>query len=400
MIKTLEIKPGIFWAGVVDYDLKVFDVIMETEYGTNYNSYIVEGKDKIALIDTAKELFCGEYIERLKQVVDISKIDYIVVNHTEPDHSGCLKSVLEAAPNAKVVCTAPAKMNLKNIVNGDFECIVPKADTVIDLGGKTLKFISAPFLHWPDTMFTYVPEDKALFTCDAFGCHYASDKILASIEDGEYLKAQRYYYDVIMSPFAPYVLKAIDKLEKDNVDYDMILPSHGPVLDDSPKETVERYRKWATETVNHKKQNKATVAYVTCYGYTKLLAEQIAKAFEDKGMETEMIDVSTIPIEESVDKITASSVVAIGSPTVNKDALKPVWDVLSSVSAIAVKGTGAIAFGSYGWSGEAVPFIEQRLNELGYNVMDTLRVKFRPIEVDLKQAYDMGIKLSDSALEK
>ncbi len=397
MIKSMEIVPGIFWAGVVDHDLKVFDVIMETKYGTNYNSYLAIGKDKIALIDTAKERFCDEYIERLKQVIDISKIDYVVINHTEPDHSGCLKSVLDAAPNAVVVCTSPAKMNLQSIINRPFECIIPKADTVIDLGGKTLKFINAPFLHWPDTMFTYIPEDKALFTCDAFGCHYATEKVLESLEDGEFLKAQRYYYDVIISPFAKYVLEAIDKLEAGNIQIDLLLPSHGPVLDQKPLETVERYRTWATETINHRKENKAAVAYVSCYGYTKQLAEQIAKALKDAGMDTKLFDISTVSVEEAVGIITSSSVFALGSPTVNKDALKPVWDVLSSIHTQAVKGANVVVFGSYGWSGEAVPFMEARLTDMGCKIAGTLRVKFRPIEGDLKQAYESGQKLAEAA---
>lgn len=396
MNNTIEIMPGIFWTGIVDHDLKKFDVIMETEYGTNYNSYIVKGTEKIALIDTAKESFRDDYIEKLKSIVDISKIDYIVVNHTEPDHSGCLKSVLELAPNALVICTAPAKMNLTSILNGPFNCMIPKADTVIDLGGKTLKFISAPFLHWPDTMFTYVAENKALFTCDAFGCHFATDTVLESKEDGEFLKAQKYYYEVIMSPFAKYVIDAIEKLNKENVAIDIILPSHGPVLDQNPHETIKRYHDWAMETLGRKKTNRAAVAYVSCYGYTKLLAEQIAEGLKAEGMETKLMDVSEMSVEGAADILTASSVFAVGSPTVNKDVLKPVWDVLLSLSSLAMKDTKVVAFGSYGWSGEAVPFMEQRLKELGCDVISSLKVKFRPIEGDLKQAYELGKTLAQT----
>ena len=179
-MKSLELKKDIYWIGSLDPNLRIFDIIMETEFGTTYNSYIVKGSEKIALFETVKAKCFEEYIEKIKQYVDPKKIDYIVVDHTEPDHAGSVEMLLDYAPNAKVVGSQAAIDFLREIANKDFDTIVVNHGDTLDLGNKTLKFISAPFLHWPDSIYTYIPEDKVLVTCDSFGAHYSWDEVLFS----------------------------------------------------------------------------------------------------------------------------------------------------------------------------------------------------------------------------
>jgi flavorubredoxin len=268
----LEVTKDIWWVGVQNPGLRVFDVVMTTEWGTSYNSYLVKGGEKTALIDSVRDGFFDEQMEGIRQIADPEKIDYIIVNHTEPDHSGSLGKTLELAKNAVVVCTRPAKTLIKELLNKDFECIVVGDGDSIDLGGKKIEFISAPFLHWPDTMFTYIPDDRFLSTCDAFGFHFSAPEVfddLTTLTDAME-QAQKYYFDVIMSPFKPYVLEAVAKIR--GLGIDIIGPSHGPVLRSDPWAAVDRYEKWAQPVVNDPK--KIYIGYVSCYGYTGKLAEK------------------------------------------------------------------------------------------------------------------------------
>jgi flavorubredoxin len=200
MKQPVEITKGIYWVGAQNPDLRVFDVIMRTEWGTSYNSYLVKGTEKTALIDSVKEQFSDEQVERISKVCDVKSIDYIICNHTEPDHSGALWKLLELAPGATVLCSKPASVFLRSIMNRDFSCRVVTDGDTLELGGKTLKFISAPFLHWPDSIFTYVTEDAVLFSGDVFGFHFSAENVfddLTPLSD-EMLKSQKYYFDVIM----------------------------------------------------------------------------------------------------------------------------------------------------------------------------------------------------------
>ena len=202
-MKTLELKKNLYWTGILDPNLRVFDIIMETEFGTTYNSYILKGSKKIALFETAKVKFFDEYIKEISQITDVKNIDYIIVNHTEPDHAGSVEKLIEMNPNIKIVGTAVAIGFLKNIVNRDFYSMIVRENDILSLGDKTLHFMFLPNLHWPDTMYTYVEEDKVLFTCDSFGSHYSLDDILLSkVTDNEgYMRATKYYFDNIIGPF-------------------------------------------------------------------------------------------------------------------------------------------------------------------------------------------------------
>ncbi len=391
----LEVTKDIWWVGVQNPDLRVFDVIMRTEWGTSYNSYLVKGTEKTALIDSVRDGYFDEQMEGIRQITDPSKIDYVVVNHTEPDHSGSLAAMLALAENATVVCSRPAKTLIKELLNRDFECIVVGDGDSIDLGGKTLQFISAPFLHWPDTMFTYIPEEKFLSTCDAFGFHLSAAEVFDDLTplDKELEGAQKYYFDVIMSPFKPYVLEAIEKIR--GLDIDIIAPSHGPVLRADPWGAVDRYEKWAQPTSNNPR--KIYVGYVSCYGYTSKLAQKVYEGAKSSGKyDVELKDISEEQPGVALEKIVCADAFALGSPTLNRDALPPIWDVMTCLCPYIMKGRPAAVFGTFGWSGEACGYMEQRLSNLGIKVQGQARAKMNPSEDDLKAAYDLGVKLADA----
>ena len=402
-MRTLKLKDDIYWVGVLDPNLKVFDVIVETEFGTSYNAYVVKGSEKTAIFETAKENFLDEYIEKLEEVTPISEIDYLVVNHTEPDHAGSVKYLLEKNPNITIVGSRSAINFMREIVNLEFKNVVVKDEDVISLGNKTLRFISAPNLHWPDTMFTYVEEDRILISCDAFGCHYCLDTVLFStlknFKDYEY--SLKFYFDHIMSPFKSFVRKAVEKIR--DLDIGMICTGHGPVIDKNPRLIIDKYNAMAQET--NPNQNKTVIIpYVSAYGYTKILAEEIEKGVKAAGD----IEVRKFDLEDADHSLIASVAaewywadgVLLGSPTILGEALKPIWDLTTAVFASTHGNKIASAFGSYGWTGEAVPNIIMRLGQLKMKIYgEGYRVKFKPSEEQLKSAFEFGKNFGKCVLE-
>ena len=403
-MKNVEIKKDIYWVGTLDPKLRNFDIIMYTPYGTTYNSYVVRGSEKIALFETTKEKCFDEYLKTL-ETLDITpdQIDYIVVDHTEPDHAGSVGKILKLAPHAKVVGTMQAISFLKEIINEDFDHIIVKDGDTLSLGNKTLKFIVAPFLHWPDSMYTYVEEDNVLITCDSFGSHYSSELIFDDlIEDKDaYNEALRYYYDCIFGPFKPFVLKGIEKIK--DLKIDIICPGHGPVLREDPWKIVETYKEWSTPSrpkINGDK--KVTISYVSAYGYTEELAKAIAEGIKkDHNVEVKMYDVIKHETSEIMKDIEESDGLLFGSPTIVNELLPPIRILLANLNPIIHGGKYAGAFGSYGWSGEAVPRIESRLKELKMkSPLPGLRVKFRASEEQLEEARKFGSDVANAMFEK
>lgn len=387
---AVKIQDGIYYVGVFDPDLRRFDVVMHTEYGTTYNSYLVKG-EKTALVEAVKDGFSEKHLEQIASVVSPEKIDYIVLNHVEPDHSGSVAELLEHCQNAKIVCSKTASMLLKEIVNRELDVIVAEDGDSIDLGGKTLEFISAPFLHWPDTMFTYVPEDKTLFSGDVFGCHFCSGRVLDETVDTPFEDAQQYYFDVIMSPFKAYARTAVRKVRQ--LEIDVICPAHGPVLRAGAGDIVDLYESWATEP-EADGAGRAFVGYVSCYGYTESMAREIAAGCRAMQMDVALVDLSEANLDESMALLLGADVVALGSPTVNRDVLPPVWDVLLGLSPYTCKGKLGLAFGSFGWSGEAAGYIERRMKDCGMQTAQSVRVRLKPAEQDLETCYRAGKELA------
>jgi flavorubredoxin len=381
----MKLKEGIYYVGAQNPALRVFDIIMQTEFGTTYNAYIARGSEKTALIETAHHRFFDWYLRNVEAVAPLSEIDYVVLNHTEPDHSGSLEKLLALNPSLTVVGSMAGVKYAEKIANRSFTAKIVKDGDVLDLGGKTLRFINAPFLHWPDSMFTYIPEDKILFSCDFLGAHYCEPQILDKnivYPDG-YARAFEYYYNAIFGPFKAYVLKGLEKIE--GLEIDMLAPSHGPVLTDGVESAKAKYKAWSEAGLAKNPTKKVLILYVSAYGYTRKMAKTIAAALKDEKAEIELLDAITVPATEIGAKLNADDVLFIGSPTINRDALAPIWNALSMLDAIGAKGKPAGVFGSYGWSGEAVGALIARLNGLKLTVLgEGVRANFKPDASELE----------------
>lgn len=399
-MKTLELRDGFYWAGIVDDELRVFDIIMYTEFGTTYNSYVWKAGDKIVLFETAKEKFFDEYLEKLKEIIDVTKIDYLIVDHTEPDHAGSIGRLLEYSPQMKIVATGCAIGFLKEIVNHDFTAIAVKDNQTMEIGGKTLRFLVVPNLHWPDTMYTFIEEEQLLVTCDSFGSHYGFHDVLVSrVTDHEgYMRATKYYFDCIIGPFKPYMQKALGRVRE--LDVSMICPGHGPVIDEKIDFMYNAYEEWC-RVVNPNPKKTVIIPYVSAYGYTKQLAEEITRGIKDSGD----IDVRAYDLVEAdqgkvLEELGFADGILFGTPTIVGEALKPVWDLTTSIFAGTHGGKLASAFGSYGWSGEGVPHILERLKQLRMKVVDGLKIRFKPGENNLLDAYEYGYNFGCLLQEK
>ena len=403
MAKTFKITEDLFWVGSLDPDLRIFDIIMETKFGTSYNSYLLKGTEGIALFETVKEKFFDEHLEKIRSVIDLEEINYVIVNHTEPDHAGSVEKILNYAPNATVVGSSLAIKYLSEIINKPFKSKVVKDGETLSLGNKTLKFYSVPQLHWPDTMYTYVIEDETLITCDSFGAHYCDERVLkSSIEESkedDYIEAYDYYFRMIMGPFKPFVLKALDKIKDLNLKY--ICPGHGLVLDSSNIDKYMRlYREWS-QPVKRERQS-IVIPYVTAYGYTEILAEAVKKGIEAANFDADilMYNLVTADMNEVLKEVNQCTGMLIGSPTLLSDTLPQIWTILSSLNPVIHKGLPVSCFGSYGWSGEGLKNINERYKQLKLNIVsEPLGIVFKPSEENLEAAYNFGLDFAKKVLK-
>lgn len=388
---SLKLKDNLYWVGIEDFDMRVFDIIMTTEYGSSFNSYILKGSEATVLFETEKTKFFEDYLREIERVTSVKDIKYIVMNHTEPDHADGIGELLKLNPEIEVIGTIAAVNNLKQIMNReDFKFRVVKNLETLSLGDITLEFHVLPNLHWPDTMWTYAKEIKTLFPCDSFGSHFATKEVLRSLVTDEegYWKATKYYFDCILGPFRrPFVVNGLKRLE--TLDVDMICTGHGPVLDSHIDEIVAKYNEWCEAPVKEKKN--VVIPYVTAYGYTGMLAKALAKGLRENGVDVELYDmVEEKDANKVIEAITAADGLLVGSPTIVGEALPPVANLLNGLHAALEKGKPAMAFGSFGWSGEAVPALTAKLTALKYNVQEGMRVKFKPSEADLAAAEECG----------
>jgi flavorubredoxin len=392
---SVQIAEGIAWVGALDPNLRVFDVIMAAPHGTTYNAYLVQGTEKRALIETVKSGFEDRLFANLQEIIEPWSVDYLVLNHTEPDHTGALPTVLEKLGYPQVVCSKSAKLFVQALLNQDVNPMLVGSGDSLDLGGKTLEFIHAPFLHWPDTMFTYLPEDRVLFPCDFLGAHFCDERMFNdSVESYDY--QFEYYFNVIFRPFKPHVLKALDEIAKREIT--TICPSHGPILRANLSAYLDKYRAWASQAAGSQKDH-LLVLYASSYGNTRKMAEEIGRGAEAKGARVSVIDLATADVAALLGEIETCGGLAVGSLTINGDAVKPVWDVLSSLATLELRGKAAAAFGSYAWSGEAPKYLHQRLADLKMRpVAEPLRAQLTVDAADLQAARDLGAKLAEAML--
>ena len=399
-MKTLKLRENFYWTGIVDANLRVFDIIMYTEFGTTYNSYVLKAGDKTILFETAKEKFFDEYLENLREIIDVEHIDYLVVEHTEPDHAGSVEKLLDLNPGMKIIATGCALGFLKEIVNRDFTGIAARDNMAMTIGDRTLRFLFVPNLHWPDTMYTYIEEEQILVTCDSFGSHYAFDGVLLSkVTDWEdYMKATKYYYDNIIGPFKPFMLKALARVR--DFDISMICTGHGPVIDDKIDQILNLYEEWST-VVNPNQHKTVVIPYVSAYGYTKSLAEKIADGIRASGeIDVRAYDMVEADPSKVLEELGFADGILLGSPTILGEALKPIWDLTTSIFAGTHGQKLASAFGSYGWSGEAVPHLLERLRQLNMKVEEGFKVRLKPDENNLQDAFDYGFNFGCMLQEK
>jgi flavorubredoxin len=390
------IRNDVYWLGTPNPDLRVFDIVMRTPFGTSYNSYLIKDA-KTAVIDIVKQGFWKQYEQSLRSLVDPSQIDYIVVQHAEPDHSGCLPGLLAVAPNAVVVGSKAAIRLAEQICNCELKSLVVKDGDEIDLGGRRLRFISAPFLHWPDTIFTYSPSDRILFTCDFLGGHFWDGNLWLS-RSADHDASFKYYYDAIMSPFKPYVLQALEKIS--SLEIDLVAPSHGPLIDHDIDEFVQHYYDWSKAAAERgsRSRKKIVVAECSAYANTRLLGDALLNGINSAGdFDIERFDLQSADPAAVVSALETADGFLVGSPTFNRDAVSVVWRLLGVVPAVSFRGMPAAAYGSYGWSGEAVGNIEKRLGMLNFKVIeDGPRAVMVPSKEDLDKARQFGVTFGAS----
>ena len=386
------IKDNVYYVGVKDKNIKTFDISLETHNGTTYNAYLV--KDiKNVLIDTVKEEFFREFIININDVLPVEQIDYLVLNHTEPDHSGSVEKLLEMNPNIKVIATTAGANNIKEIINKNIEVRVIREVSELKIGSNTLTFIPAPLLHWPDTMFTKIEKENLLCTGDFLGSHYTADNVLKDVDIDDYdtyIENVKTYYDAIMSPFAKYVLDGIELVR----DYypEMILPSHGPILTAKRENILSKYKLFAS---SNKESVMVPIIYASAHGYTKMLAEEIEKYINlNQDLHAVLYNIEDYDVDKLVEEIYDSKFFLIGTPTINKDAPMKIKEIIAKLDAIRLRNKEALVFGSYGWSGEAIKNTISRLKMLGIKVNEEgFKVKFKPTQKDLDEIKNYVDKL-------
>ncbi|NTW62539.1 MAG: FprA family A-type flavoprotein [Chlorobiaceae bacterium] len=395
--KVLPVTNDVTWIGVLDPGLITFDIVMETKYGTTYNSYFINAEKK-TVIETTKEKFWPTYLAKIKEVTNPEEIEYIIVDHTEPDHSGNVRNLLSVAPNATVVGSGNALKFLRDQTGHDFKSLVVKTGDTLDLGNKTLHFINAPNLHWPDTIYTWLEEDQVLFTCDSFGSHFCNEGMYDDVV-GDFDDAFTYYYDAILRPFSKYMLQAIEKIAP--LDIRIICPGHGPILRSNWKKYVDLSYRLATKAIAMPNEKNILIAYVSAYENTALLAEKIAEGLREScDFTIEICDIENIHFSKLEDKLAHCYGLIIGSPTINQNILLQIYQVFAAINPIRDKGKLAAAFGSYGWSGEGVKMIETNLSLLKLKVFDqNIMVKFKPHEPEFEKCRLFGKAFADKMIE-
>lgn len=383
-----EIKSGIYSVGAIDWDRKLFDELIPLPDGTSYNSYIVKGSQKTALIDTVDPAKEKELIANLEEL-KIDKIDYIIASHAEQDHSGSIPKMLELYPDAKVVTNLKCKKMLTDLlfINDDKYIVINDGET-LPLGNKTLQFIFAPWVHWPETMFTYLKEDKILFTCDFLGSHFASNKLFVEDETAVYLAAKRYYAEIMM-PFRTTIKKNIEKISE--LEVDIIAPSHGQVYK-NPEFIINAYKDWISDEV----KNEVVIPYISMHGSTAKMVECLGNALEDKDIKVKSFNLTKTDLGELAVALVDSATVVIGSPTVLTGPHPAVVYAAYLVNALKPKTKFVSVIGSYGWGGMMVEQLKEMLGNLKVELLEPVIVKGYP----KKEDFEALNKLADEILKK
>jgi flavorubredoxin len=383
----IEIKPDIYWVGGVDWDIRNFHGYL-TQRGTTYNAYLILD-EKVVLVDTVKHYLFEEMLARIKEIIDPSKIDYIVSNHVEMDHSGSIPRILKYATNAKVITSTQGEKGLLRHYKRDLNLQVVNSGDTLNIGKRTLHFVHTPMVHWPDNMVTYIPEDKLLLSNDAFGQHIACSERFDDEVGWEILKeeAAKYYANIVL-PYGDQVKKALDALS--GLEIDMIGPSHGIIWRSLIPQILVEYTKWA----NHKTENKALIVYDSMWGSTEKMAFKLKEGLEDLGIYVTIRNLKTNHISDVMTEVISTKMILIGSPTLNNGMLPSMGAFLTYMKGLRPRNRIGLAFGSFGWGGQAVGEIEAVLKELKWELpVQCTKIKFIPDEDELENMKKIGFEL-------
>jgi len=394
---SFKIKNNVYWVGKTDWELRKFH---GNEYSTNrgstYNSYLIR-EEKIVLIDTVWMPFSKEFVENLSKEVDLDKIDYVIANHAEIDHSGALPELMKKIPNAPIYCTANGVKSLKGHYHKDWDFRIVKTGDTLDVGnGKQLIFVEMKMLHWPDSMACYLTGDNILFSNDAFGQHYATEYMYNDLVDQNELYAECIkYYANILTPFSVLVDKKIKEVLALNIPIDIIATSHGVIWRDNPTQIVEKYLAWA----NAYQENQITILYDTMWDGTKRMAEAISKGIveTDKDVNIKLYNIAKTDKNDLITEIFKSRIILVGSPTIGGGILSVVAEILEMIKGMRFKNKKAASFGCYGWSGESIKVIKEHLEKSGFSIInDGIRALWNPDDESLEKCVEFGREIANS----
>ena len=389
---SFELTKNVYWVGAVDWNLRDFHGY-ETRRGGTYNSYLIID-DKSALIDTVKYTFSNEFVKKIKELINPENIDYIIINHVEIDHSSALPEIMDYSKNAEIIATRNGRIGLIKHYGENLEIKTVKTGDELRLGKKTLKFIEAPMLHWPDSMFTFLVEDGILMPNDAFGQHLASSQRFDDEFDQSILmdEAAKYYANILM-PFASIIIKKIDELSMLGIKPRMIAPSHGLIWRSNPERIINSYLEWSKGIT----ENKVVIVYDTMWGSTEKMAYAISDALAKHKIDVRMFHLRKSDLSEVVKEILDAKAVIIGSPTKNRLMFPTISGFLTYITGLKPKGKIWSSFGSYGWGGGAVKGINQILNNSGFELLEpSLNVRYVPNEEDLYKCREFGERIAEA----
>jgi flavorubredoxin len=391
-MKPLEIAKDIYWLGVIDWNIRDFHGYNIYE-GTTYNSYLIMD-EKITLIDAVKKEFADELIANISQLVDPKKIDYVISNHTEMDHSGGLPRVMHRIGEDKpLYCSKMGHKNLSRHFSQDWNYQPVEDGGELSLGKHNLTFMETRMLHWPDSMFTYVNEDKLLFSSDAFGQHYAGlERFDDEIGEAIMPHAKKYFANILLL-YSPLILKLVDKVKNMGLALDMICPDHGIIWRKDPAKIINAYVEWSTQ----KPKKKAVVIYDTMWHSTEIMAEAIVYALGEEGVSAKPMHLRSCHRSDIITEVLDAGAVIVGSPTLNNGLFPTVSDFLTYMKGLKPKNKVAAAFGSYGWSGESVKLINREFEEMKFEIIDPgIRIQYVPDKKGLEDCYDLGKRIAQA----
>jgi len=390
---AVEIKKNIFWVGAVDWNIRTFHGhTYSTNRGTTYNAYLIVD-EKVTLVDAVLGPFAAEMLERIKEIIDPIRVDYIVVNHIETDHSGALPEIIKICPKAKLYGTAKCKEGLEKHYYGNWDFQVVKTGDTLKLGKRALTFIEAPMIHWPDSMFSYCGEEKLLLPNDAFGQHYAASERFDDETDGAVLmdEAAKYYGNILW-PLSSVILRKIEEIKKMGIAIDMIAPSHGIIWRKDPMKIVNAYLSWT----RNETRPKAVIVYESMWGATEKMARKITESLIDSKIAVKLFDVAVSDRSEIIRQMLDAKGFIFGSSTHDNGMLPAIAGFLQFYKGLKPKNRIAAAFGSYGWAGGAIKEIEDAIKESGAELAQSgLGVKYVPNADELKMCYEFGREFAD-----